>query len=186
MIVAKENDVQFSGHIRRYLKVNKAVLFIQHEIIRVLKYKLDLYKKITLSCFCYCFVKWGIPLAFKNVDKGVLYMSLEVLADSVLVGIVLFVFVPRKWPVCYFVEVNLDLIGMQDFVCDISKGVKQIQDAKKEMVEMAKLNRPVIIVGPYGKVKREECVVSINDEKVSEVNDNGVFDEIKIGAFMDE
>jgi hypothetical protein len=80
----------------------------------------------------------------------------------------------------------LDLIGMQDFVCDISKGVKQIQNAKKEMVEMAKLNRPVIIVGPYGKMKREECVVSINDEKVSEVNDNGVFDEIKIGAFADE
>jgi hypothetical protein len=173
-------------YLKLYLKVNKAVLFIQHEIIRVLKYKLDLYKKITLSCFCYCFVKWGIPLAFKNVDKGIFYMSLEILADSVLVGIVLFVFVPRKWPVCYFVEVNLDLIGMQDFVCDISKGVKQIQNAKKEMVEMAKLNRPVIIVGPYGKMKREECVVSINDEKVSEVNDNGVFDEIKIGAFTDE
>ena len=173
-------------YLKLYLKVNKAVLFIQHEIIKVLKYKLDLYKKLTLSCFCYCFVKWGIPLAFKNADKGVLYMSLEVLADSVLVGVILFVFVPRKWPVCYFVEVNLDLIGMQDFVCDISKGVKQIQDAKKEMVEMAKMNRPVIIVGPYGKVTREECVVSINDEKVFEVNDNGVFDEIKIGAFVDE
>ena len=160
---------------------------MQTEVVKVLKYKMNVYKKLSLICFCYCFVKWGIPLGFKNVEKGVFYMSLEILADSTFVGAVLLVFTPRKWPICYFLELNLDFVGMQDFVCDISKGdVKNIKDAKKEMAELSKMNRPVLIIGPFGKVKRKECVVSISDKNVCEVNDNGVFDEIKIGAFVDE
>lgn len=174
-------------YMKIYFKVNKALLFMQHEVVKVLKYKMNIYKKISLSCFCYCLIKWGVPLGFSNVEKGCCYMSFELLADSVCVGVVLFVFVPRKWPGCYFLEVNLDFVGMQDFVCNVNKGnVKNVKEAKKEMVKMLKKNRPVLIIGPFGKSERKENVVSINDDNVKEVNDNGVFDEIKIGVFVDE